>query len=827
MSDQCISIVLPVYNEADNIRPCLERLWDALQDHEHEILVCYDFDEDTTLAAIASMESRPPTLRLIKNNFGPGVAYAIQAGFRAARGDVVVTTMADLSDPPEVIVRMAEKVRQEGAAVVSGSRYMSGGSQTGGPYIKQMLSRLAGLSLHWVASLPTHDATTNFRAYSRDFLSQVRIESRHGFEVGLELTVKAHLQGLRVSEVPSSWTDRSAGESRFRLWHWLPHYLYWYWTAMAAPLFVWGVWIFMVLAAFAFVTHYGSNTPYRDDWENVAHVTGHLPITLKWLWSQHNEHRIPLPRLLYVGVVWITGGDFRSVMFLNVATLSVVAFAFILAMRRLLGRTEWSDAFFPLALLHWGQADTFLRGFQIAFASTMAVFYAAFLLIVLRPIREVKSVSSVLLMLCILTLPLCSGTGLILAPSLLLWLGLVGISILRTQRQGIRSWSPIFFLVATVAGGLLIGGYMVGYTRSSLPPAPGLRAALLTTVRFLSLGIGPVGKLAGPFSAYFIVTGLFMTILVLGWQWVRTPPERLRIAGIFAGLGAMFSVALAIGYSRAGLGADVGYSGRFVVLSTAFPCLMYTAWALYAPVLFHRVGRWGLCVVMGLVLLVNTQQGLTFARSLHHKMIQFQQDVALGRTPAELAVRHPFLFPDTQRIIARIAMLQEVKYGPFRSSAEQRHEVSHGSAPHSYPMFDTAPDTIQAVHVAPQEIEGKPVLLVHAPGRMRFRITTGTYLLTGSFGLVPGAYMQGKTDGVVFRVTLGMPTGETRVLFARTLAPLHVKSDQGMQSLAVTFQTDHATEVALETQPGSANNSQWDWSYWTQIRLARQGEKAH
>lgn len=261
MSDQCISIVLPVYNEADNIRPCLERLWGALQDHEHEILVCYDFAEDTTLSAIASMEAKPPTIRLVKNDLGPGVAYAIQAGFRAARGDVVVTTMADLSDPPEVIIRMVEKVRQEGAAVVSGSRYMRGGSQTGGPYVKQMLSRVAGLSLHWVAGLQTHDATTNFRAYSQNFLSQVRIESQQGFEVGLELTVKAHLQGLPVSEVPSSWTDRSAGQSRFRLWHWLPHYLHWYWMAMAAPLFVWGVWILMALVAFAFVAHYGSNTP--------------------------------------------------------------------------------------------------------------------------------------------------------------------------------------------------------------------------------------------------------------------------------------------------------------------------------------------------------------------------------------------------------------------------------------------------------------------------------------------------------------------------------------------------------------------------------------
>jgi hypothetical protein len=101
-----------------------------------------------------------------------------------------------------------------------------------------------------VAGLQTHDATTNFRAYARDFLSQVRIESQHGFELGLELTVKAHLQGLPVSEVPSSWTDRFAGQSRFRLWRWLPHYLHWYWMAIAAPLFVWGVLIIVGVVVF-------------------------------------------------------------------------------------------------------------------------------------------------------------------------------------------------------------------------------------------------------------------------------------------------------------------------------------------------------------------------------------------------------------------------------------------------------------------------------------------------------------------------------------------------------------------------------------------------
>jgi glycosyltransferase involved in cell wall biosynthesis len=231
-----ISVVVPVYNEAENIRSCLRGLWNALKEVPHEILICYDQEGDTTLPAIEDMLDRPPTVRLVKNDLGGGVACALRAGFQAARGDVVVSFMGDLSDPAEGILAMAEKIRREGAQVVSGSRYMRGGKQVGGPWLKGFLSRAAGWSLYWLAGLGTRDATTNFRAYSGEFLRQTNLESCHGFEVGLELTVKAHRLGLKVMEVPSTWRDRTLGQSRFRLFSWLPHYLRWYLKGMTPSL---------------------------------------------------------------------------------------------------------------------------------------------------------------------------------------------------------------------------------------------------------------------------------------------------------------------------------------------------------------------------------------------------------------------------------------------------------------------------------------------------------------------------------------------------------------------------------------------------------------
>ena len=225
-----LSIVVPVYNEAENITPVLRNLAGAVKATPYEVLIVYDFDADTTVPVVQRLIQEMPSLRLQRNDLGRGVLNAIRKGFQVAKAPYVLVMMADGSDEPEAIDQMLERARS-GADVVAGSRYVRGGGQEGGPWLKRTLSRTAGLSLHWLGRLPIHDATSNFRMYSRRLLDAVTIESSAGFELALELTVKAQRLRMRVDEVPTVWHDRTAGESRFRLWHWLPHYLRWYWVA--------------------------------------------------------------------------------------------------------------------------------------------------------------------------------------------------------------------------------------------------------------------------------------------------------------------------------------------------------------------------------------------------------------------------------------------------------------------------------------------------------------------------------------------------------------------------------------------------------------------
>ena len=222
-----VDFLMPVYNEGANIGHALDELYRNVP-LPKRVLVVYDFDGDDTVPVVRELAPRYPGLELVKNDLGRGVLNAVRAGIAAAVAEVVVITMADLSDDVAVVPRMVALIRDEGYDIVCASRYMKGGRQYGGPRLKGMMSKAAGLSLHWLAGLPTHDATNAFRAYRRGILREFPIESEGGFAYSLEVTAKAYAAGRRITEVPSTWRDRSAGESRFRLRAWLPHYLRWY-----------------------------------------------------------------------------------------------------------------------------------------------------------------------------------------------------------------------------------------------------------------------------------------------------------------------------------------------------------------------------------------------------------------------------------------------------------------------------------------------------------------------------------------------------------------------------------------------------------------------
>jgi dolichol-phosphate mannosyltransferase len=229
MSTVPLAVIIPVYNEAENIGRTLTGIEDLVKT-PHRIYIVYDFDEDNTLPVAREFLKKGIDLQFVKNP-AKGVVNAIKTGLRKAEEDYLLVTMADMSDDYSVVDDMC-RLMGDGFDVVCGSRYMKGGKQIGGPLIKKSISRLAGLTLKYAAGLPTYDATNSFKLYRKSMLDNIEIESDGGFEIGMEIVVKAHFSGFRVTEIPCTWTDREEGKSRFRIIKWAPKYLKWYFYAV-------------------------------------------------------------------------------------------------------------------------------------------------------------------------------------------------------------------------------------------------------------------------------------------------------------------------------------------------------------------------------------------------------------------------------------------------------------------------------------------------------------------------------------------------------------------------------------------------------------------
>jgi dolichol-phosphate mannosyltransferase len=227
-----LELIVPVYNEAENFPALLAEVERHIP-APFVMNVVYDFDEDTTVPVARRFAEDRPWLKLVKNRHGRGVVAAIRTGFEQVGRGPALVIMADLSDDLRIVTRMLALYRR-GHRIVCPSRYMRGGRQFGGPRLKRLLSRTAGVSLRWLAGFPTHDATNNFRLYDAALVNELGIESTGGFELALELTAKAFRRGERIAEVPTTWRDRTAGTSRFRLMKWLPKYLYWYAYALGS-----------------------------------------------------------------------------------------------------------------------------------------------------------------------------------------------------------------------------------------------------------------------------------------------------------------------------------------------------------------------------------------------------------------------------------------------------------------------------------------------------------------------------------------------------------------------------------------------------------------
>jgi dolichol-phosphate mannosyltransferase len=219
-----IDVVIPVYNEGSNILRVLTA-FEREVTSPIRILICYDQDADTTLAALRGLRTKFEIVPV--RNRGRRAHGAVTTGMAFGRSPAVIVYMADDDYNAGLIDGMIAGFRA-GCDVVIPSRFIPGGSMEGCRWYKAVPLRVAAWSLAHLARFPAHDPTNAFRLFSRRLLDSVKIESALGFTFSIELTAKCHRLGWKIAEVPARWFERSGGKSRFQVFDWAGSYLRWY-----------------------------------------------------------------------------------------------------------------------------------------------------------------------------------------------------------------------------------------------------------------------------------------------------------------------------------------------------------------------------------------------------------------------------------------------------------------------------------------------------------------------------------------------------------------------------------------------------------------------
>jgi len=217
-----VSIVVPAHNEEGNLENLAAKLVPLLERHEetqdYEIVLVDDNSKDKTSSIVDRLSIGNSRIKAIHRTESPGFGNAIKAGFRHACGDVIIPVMGDLSDDPEDIPKLIRKI-EEGYDIAYGSRFVKGGSLNGYPMSKRFANRAFNNIVRFSFGIPHKDVTNAFKAYRIEVLEAIGIDNieANGFDLTVEVPLKAHILGFKSAEVPVNWYGREKGEAKLKL----------------------------------------------------------------------------------------------------------------------------------------------------------------------------------------------------------------------------------------------------------------------------------------------------------------------------------------------------------------------------------------------------------------------------------------------------------------------------------------------------------------------------------------------------------------------------------------------------------------------------------
>jgi hypothetical protein len=342
-----------------------------------------------------------------------------------------------------------------------------------------------------------------------------------------------------------------------------------------------GVWAALTLVSVWFLWHYRGTVPTGDEWWDVPAAIGSRSLTWDYLWSAANDHRFPLPRLVYAATVRATGGEFRAISVLNGVLLSAAAGAVLLALRaRRGGESRLSDVAVPLLLTNLGMWEPLL--WNAVLNHVLASALAVLLLVVLSRPGEPTDRRVAVAGLLGLGMIGSGGTGVAYIPGLILWLAWVAVAH--------RRWT------AAVAGAVLAAALVTYFTPDGSPtprPVRGVPAEQVVRValQFAAVGLGPVAFRWTPLDpGRWPLLGAAVAGLAVMTA-VAVMRNRGRLGGQWAGLLAfavgVAALAVGLGTARGDDSPTPGYGPRYTTLAAPGLCGIYLA----ATAVGGRFGR--------------------------------------------------------------------------------------------------------------------------------------------------------------------------------------------------------------------------------------------
>jgi dolichol-phosphate mannosyltransferase len=218
MNKDLYSIIIPAYNEEENIKPTVVEIIQTLTQEQipHEIVVVNDNSKDRTPLVVIELQKIYPQIKLVNRTPPGGFGRAIRSGLENFTGDIVAIVMADLSDDPKDIVKYYRKI-EEGYDCVFGSRFMKGSKVIDYPFKKLYINRFVNRVIQAMFWCEHNDLTNAFKAYRSHVIKSILPLRASHFNITLEMSLSALIRQYKVAKVPINWYGRKWGSSNLRL----------------------------------------------------------------------------------------------------------------------------------------------------------------------------------------------------------------------------------------------------------------------------------------------------------------------------------------------------------------------------------------------------------------------------------------------------------------------------------------------------------------------------------------------------------------------------------------------------------------------------------